>query len=347
MNEIRIPLETLAKLAAMEGNPLAFDVSPEMLCANIGSRYDFLPQPVEIRLADAKVTIRWADESEEDQAEAARLFERAGRRAREGEYERVAALCLKALSLQPALQEARRDLARACVETGDRANAEAALWQALWLNPRDTWPLVTLAGLLAEGGEADKAERLARMALGLEPANAEALDLCQGAIHGNPLDIVVETRMRAELPILAPVQFLSHRHFLPMPDALDLNPMLRRVLPRPLLQGVEALIGAFYLLADHLHGGATDFAARYKTRPTFRLMEKLVTHCEARFPDLGPGGHFDLVDEFAAQLGMQGLCGWRYFPAPPAPAAHTEAYAAVEPTKEPMPEPENPVLGLP
>jgi len=126
MNEIRIPLETLAKLAAMEGNPLAFDVSPEMLCANIGSRYDFLPQPVEIRLADAKVTIRWADESEEDQAEAARLFERAGRRAREGEYERVAALCLKALSLQPALQEARRDLARACVETGDRANAEAA-----------------------------------------------------------------------------------------------------------------------------------------------------------------------------------------------------------------------------
>jgi hypothetical protein len=51
--------------------------------------------------------------------------------------------------------------------------------------------------------------------------------------------------------------------------------------------------------------------------------------------------------EFAAQLGMEGLCGWRYFPAAPAPAAHTEAYAAVEPTKEPMPEPDNPVLGLP
>jgi hypothetical protein len=180
----------------------------------------------------------------------------------------------------------------------------------------------------------------------IEQVIEEALDLCQGAIHGNPLDMVVEARLRTELPILAPVQFLSHRHFLPMPDALDVNPMLRRVLPRPLLQGVEALIGAFYLLADHLHGGATDFAARYKTRPTFRLMEKLVTHWQARFPHLGPGGHFDLVDEFAAQLGMQGLCGWRYFPAAPAPAAHTEACAAVEPPKEPMPEPD-PVLGLP
>jgi tetratricopeptide (TPR) repeat protein len=559
MNEITIPLETLATLGTLQGRPLARDVSPEMLCANIGSRYDFLPQPVEIRLADAIVTIRWANQPEEDQAEAARLFERAGRRAREGEYERVGALCRQALSLQPTLYEARRDLARAYLETGDRANAQAALWQALWLNPRDTWALVTLAGLLVEGGESDKAERLARMALNIEPANAEALDalgraqlragheqealgafgralslkpqltaarlgsarallrqdkpeealaflqevfteagaakrptpavtearslyaeaqevlvrrdldrmrqavkdfrrrleeqgalpirfceaqdvwasievawtnnrdyhllactsrlpeplrlhltahelmhlqtdleahragrlravgpvgclsefrgvfagaahdlrrrgfdpekieqavdealdFCQGAIHGNPLDIVVEARLRAELPILAPAQFLSDRHFLAMTDALDLNPMLRRVLPRPLLQGVEALIGAHYLLADQRHSGATDFAARYKTRPTFRLMEKLVTRWQARFPDLGPGGHFDLVDEFAAQLGMQGLCGWRYFPKARAPAAHTEAYAAVEPTKEPMPEPDNPVLGLP
>jgi tetratricopeptide (TPR) repeat protein len=559
MNEITILLETLATLAALQGNPLAFDVSREMLCANIGSRYDFLPQPVEIRLADAIVTIRWADQSEEDQAEAVRLFERAGRRAREGEYERVGALCRQALSLQPTLYEARRDLARAYLETGDRANAQAALWQALWLNPRDTWALVTLAGLLVEGGEADKAERLARMALELEPANTdaldalgraqlqagherealgafgqalllkpqltaarlgsarallrqdkpeealaflqevfteagaakrptpavtearglyaeaeevlvrrdldrmrravkdfgrrleeeggvpirfceardvwasievawthdrdyhllactsrlpeplrlhltahelmhlqtdlearhagrlrapgpvgsllavrglfagaahdlrrrgldperieraidEALDLCQGGIHGNPLDMVVEARLRTDLPILAPAQFLSHRHFLAMPDRLDLNPMLRRVLPRPLLQGVEALIGAHYLLADQRHSGATDFAARYKTRPTFRLMEKLVTHWQARFPDLGPGGHFDLADEFAARLGMEGLCGWRYFPAAPAPATRIEVCAAVEPTQEQVPEPDNSVLGLP
>ena len=176
MNEITIPLETLATLATLQGGPLARDAGLEMLCASIGSRYDFLPQPVEIRLADVIVTIRWAAQSEEDQAEAGRLFERAGRRARDGEHERVAALCRQALSLWPALHEARRELVRAYLETDDRANAQAALWQALWLNPRDAWSLVTLAGLLVEGGVADKAERLARMALELEPANAEAFD---------------------------------------------------------------------------------------------------------------------------------------------------------------------------
>jgi hypothetical protein len=49
----------------------------------------------------------------------------------------------------------------------------------------------------------------------------------------------------------------------------------------------------------------------------------------------------------AARLGMDGLCGWRYFPAAPAPAARAEVCAAVEPTQDPIPEPDNPVLGLP
>jgi hypothetical protein len=63
MNEIPISLETLATLGTLPGHPLAGDASPEMLCANIGSRYDFQPQPVEIRLADAIVTIQWADDN--------------------------------------------------------------------------------------------------------------------------------------------------------------------------------------------------------------------------------------------------------------------------------------------
>jgi hypothetical protein len=182
---------------------------------------------------------------------------------------------------------------------------------------------------------------------GLDPETIEqfideALVFCQGEIQGRPLDMVVEARLRTELPILAPAEFHSYRHFLPMPDWLDLNPLVRRVLPRPLLQGVEALIGAFRLLADHLHGGATDFAARYMTRPTSGLIQELFRHCQARVPDLGPGGHFDLVDEVAARLGVEGLCGWRYITAAPARAAWTEVCANVEPTKEPMPEPENP-----
>jgi Flp pilus assembly protein TadD len=92
-------------------------------------------------------------------------------------------LCLgdtpNGLSLQPVLHEARRELVRANLETSDVANAQAELWRAIWLNPRDAWSLVTLAGLLVEGGEAAKAERLARTALELEPANRGAR--CFGA----------------------------------------------------------------------------------------------------------------------------------------------------------------------
>jgi len=539
MNEISIPLETLANLADLEGHPLARHASPKKLYADLGARYEFLSRHVEVQLSDATATIRWAPETEEDQAEAARLFERAGRRAREGEYERVTALCRRALRLQPELREARRELVRAHLQTGDRASARIALRQALWLDPRDVWSLVTLAGLLVEGGEADKAERLACMALQLEPANAEAIEAlgraqllaeqapealgafgrallikpqstgarlgaarallrcdqpdeslellhgvfaeaganrritpaiteardlyaqaqevlaqrdldqirqavrdfgrrleqegdlpicfseaedhwawlengwtndrpyhlvacasglpeplrlhltahelmhlqtdleahragrlraadsagslpefrglcasaahdlrrrgadpetiegaieealqcCAEAIHGYPLDMVVEARLRAELPLLRPVQFLSQRHFMPMPDRLDLNPRLRRILPRPMLQAVEAVSGAYYLSIDHLHHGATQFAARYQRRPTFGLMQELFAVFQARFPGLGPGGHFELVDEFAELLGLTGLCQWQYFPAPPVLAAGLEACA--------------------
>ncbi|HXP62662.1 MAG TPA: hypothetical protein VN829_19335 [Dongiaceae bacterium] len=176
MNEIIILLETLETLSALEGHPLARDASLETVCADIASRYDFLHSAAEVQLMDSMVRIRSSGPSEEDQAEAGRLFERAGRRARDGEYVRVVALCRQALSLQPALHQARRELVRAYFETDDRANAQAALWQALRLNPRDAWSLVALAGLLVEGGEADKVERLARMALELGPANAQALE---------------------------------------------------------------------------------------------------------------------------------------------------------------------------
>lgn len=72
--------------------------------------------------------IRWAGESAKDEAQAQRLLDRARRRAGEGEHERVAALCRQALRLQPSLHAARRELAHAHLETGDRGAATVALW---------------------------------------------------------------------------------------------------------------------------------------------------------------------------------------------------------------------------
>jgi len=182
MNEISLPLETLATLTALEGRPLARDASPETLRADIGSRYDFLDRPLSVQLEDARVLIRWAEESEEDQAQAARLLERAGRRAREGEHERVAALCRQALRFQPSLHAARRELACACVEAGERANGLATLWQAVRANPGDTGVILALGRLRLGDGERETAERLARLALESEASNPEALDLLGHAL---------------------------------------------------------------------------------------------------------------------------------------------------------------------
>jgi tetratricopeptide (TPR) repeat protein len=182
MNEITLSLESFGALAELEGRPLAQAASLDALTADIRSRCGFLPEPLLAEVEDGRVLIRYTDAPEAHKAEAARLLERAGRRAQEGEHERVIAPCRRSLRLQPSLQAARRELARACIAAGRRDDARAALWQALRVNPRDGRSLVALAALLVAAGRADGAERLARMALETEPGDAGALEVLGSAL---------------------------------------------------------------------------------------------------------------------------------------------------------------------
>ena len=182
MNEISIPLDTLATLTDLEGRPLARDASPEALCADIGSRYDFLDRPLSVQLEGACVLIRWAAESEEVQAQAARLLERAARRAHEGEHERVVALCRQALRFQPLLRAARRELARSYTQAGDRVNAITTLWQILRLDPGDMGAILGLGWLLLQEAGHESAEGLARMALDRDPSNPDPRELLGQAL---------------------------------------------------------------------------------------------------------------------------------------------------------------------
>jgi cytochrome c-type biogenesis protein CcmH/NrfG len=520
MNEVSIPLEALAAIAALEGHPLAQDASIDALTGDIRSRFESLPQPPSVRLENGLVHLQFADPPEEDKAQAARLLERARRRASEREYGRVVALCQQALRLQPLLQAARRELASAYVETGDARKAEATLWQALRLDPRDAWSLVTLGRLLLQDAGREVAAGAARIALEAEPANPEALDLLgqtllragrhaealgvfdrvlplsphllesrlgaarallrqgraeesqsrlqelfrQAAHAGNPasdlgparaffaevqehlaqrdlqpmrqaledlrrrleeqcgvpirltdiepgenglvelawtedrdhhligtptslpapvrlqflaqallrvqlegdacragrlrtfsastpneprwrgllsevayglrrqglapavidpmiecalayvrqtlchmpIEMLLERRLRAELPIVAPAQFISVRRFMAEPGIEDMAE-LRRALPRPLWRAALAMDTAHRIFFDELLGGATDFAARCRTQPTYELSLKLLRQWEASSAELRPGDHYGLVDGFAALLGLEGL----------------------------------------
>lgn len=458
---------------------------------------------------------------------ASRLFDRAARRAQEGEHERVAALCRRALSCQPSLHAARRELARVYVETGDRENARATLWQAILVDARDTWSLVTLASLLLQNRRPDQADSLTRIALRVEAANPQALDVlgqallaagreadalgtfgqallinpelsqprlgtarallaqgraeessavleallagveetdrpasvfgqarelyvevqealmtrnlgqareavetfrrslqardgvpilvryfddvrqaawaevswtnqrdyhvvgCCGSVPepvklhllahelmhlqleseareagklrrftvgqehawsdlfavkahelrrqgfdprqinqnivraaewcGNllcniPIDMLVESRLRGQMPVLSPAQFRSMRYYEGRLNTVDQHPELRLTLPRSLLRAAMALAGAFAIFADHLHPGATQFSAPYRPKPSFAVSQELFAFWTSRFPHLGPGDHYALVEEFAARLGMQGMFEWRAVP---------------------------------
>jgi tetratricopeptide (TPR) repeat protein len=167
-------------------------------------RFGFLPQPVLVTVEGDEVVIQYPEESSAAQAEAARLAERAGKRAAEGHYEKAIGILKRVLELQPSLHKARRDLAMAYVETGDIDNATNHLIEVLRLDPGDAWSWVVLANLyIREKSDKETGEKFLRKALEIAPNDAwalnslasvtfergktdEAISLFEHAIQSNP-----------------------------------------------------------------------------------------------------------------------------------------------------------------
>jgi len=167
-------------------------------------QFGFLPQPVLVTVEGDEVVIQYPEESTAAQAEAARLAERAGKRAAEGQYEKAIGILKRALELQPSLHKARRDLAMAYVETGDVDNATNHLIEVLRLDPGDAWSWVVLANLyIREKSDKETGEKFLRKALEIAPNDAwalnslasvtfergrtdEAISLFEHAIQSNP-----------------------------------------------------------------------------------------------------------------------------------------------------------------
>ena len=141
----------------------------------------------------------------------------------------------------------------------------------------------------------------------IDQALQGGLALVRDCLCNLPLDLLVETRLRAQLPILAPAQFLALRHLMAGSRGLDENADLRRVLPRPLWRALLAMDGALRVFWDERFGGATEFAARSRTLPTFELSLRLVRQWEANSAQFRPRDHYGLVDGFATLLGLEGL----------------------------------------
>ena len=181
MRTIRLKISDLFEF---EGQPVSGMPDIAAVTALVLKQFGFLPQPVGVQVEADEVVIRFPEESAAAQTEAARLAEKAGKRAAEGNYAKAIGILKRVLELQPSLHTARRDLAMAYVETGNIENATNHLIEVLRLNPRDTWSWVVLANLyLREKSDQDTGEKFLRKALEIAPNDAWALNSLAAVMH--------------------------------------------------------------------------------------------------------------------------------------------------------------------
>ena len=178
MSQLRTMRLKIAALFEFEGKmppPNANDVVS--LTPLVLKQFGFLPQPMMVTVEGDEVVIQYPEEPMAVQAEAARLAERAGKRAADGSYEKAVGILKRVLELQPSLHKARRDLAMAYVETGDIDNATNHLIEVLRLDPGDAWSWVVLANLyIREKSDKETGEKFLRKALEIAPNDAWALN---------------------------------------------------------------------------------------------------------------------------------------------------------------------------
>ena len=135
-----------------------------------------------------------------------------------------------------------------------------------------------------------------------------------GFLFNCPLDMLIETRLRERMPVLAPTQFVALR--MGVREALEsnTNSKVLEVTPKVILRAGLALNGAYCLFLDNLYRGACNYAANYQRSEAFSVSQRLYEHWRTRVSQLGPGDEYDLVDEFAEIVGLRNWYEWRNDP---------------------------------
>src|SRR5439155_18102359 len=100
MREIRLKVEDLFEIDPQT------DHCPKDLAsitAYVLKNYAFLPMPIAVTLDGDEVVISYPEEADAKRVEAARLVERAVKRAREGDYKKAIGIYKRVLELDPSL----------------------------------------------------------------------------------------------------------------------------------------------------------------------------------------------------------------------------------------------------
>lgn len=157
------------------------DLSGELSAARIAEairrQFDYLPGELLIEVKDGVATVQFEEASAQHQAEARRLFEKAAKRAKSGEFRKAKDIYARVLELDPAMAEARRELAMTLFELGDMEAAKNELIDALRLQPDDAWSYVILGNIYVKHDrDLPTAARFFARALELRPGDPYALN---------------------------------------------------------------------------------------------------------------------------------------------------------------------------
>ena len=167
----------LADLEFLSPHDLSGGLSAAEIIDLIRKQFDYLPGDVHVEISDGIATIQFEGASVHEQTEARRLFEKAAKRAKSGEFRKAKDIYDRVLELDPAMAEARRELAMTLFELGDIEGAKNELIDALRLQPDDAWSHVVLGNIYVKHDrDLPAAARFFTRALELKPGDPYALN---------------------------------------------------------------------------------------------------------------------------------------------------------------------------
>lgn len=167
----------LADLEFLSPDDLSGGLSDAEVVDVIRRQFGYLPGEICVEIKDRVATIQFDEASASEKTEALRLFEKAGKRARSGEFQKAKNIYERVLALDPAMPDARRELAMALFELGDMEAAKSELIDALRLRPNDAWSYVVLGNIYVKHDrDLETAARFFTRALELKPGDPYALN---------------------------------------------------------------------------------------------------------------------------------------------------------------------------
>jgi tetratricopeptide (TPR) repeat protein len=136
----------------------------------------FLPPSAQVSIKKGVATITLAEATAKRTNEALKKYARAQKHALRGEYAAAVEFYQQALEDLPGHTEARRNLAMAQLESGDREASKRTLAQVLRLDPKDAWTYVLLGNIYYKHeNNHERGERHYRRAWELNPRDAVLL----------------------------------------------------------------------------------------------------------------------------------------------------------------------------